>query len=95
MYIYIYIYIYTHTCCSVLQCVAVCGSALQCVAATHNQHASVPVVRCVAVYCSVPQCVVVCYSDTHPTCRCAYRRLPPTTSTFSAAKSGGTSGNLS
>ena len=50
-------------CCSVLQCVAVCGSMLRW--EYHLDAWEVHILRtqlCVAVYCSVLQCVVVCCS---------------------------------
>jgi len=53
-----------HSCCSVLQCVAVCCSVLQCVAVCcsvlHCVAVCYSVLQCVAVYCSVLQCVTVC-----------------------------------
>ena len=42
--------------CSVLQCVALCGSVWQCVAVCCSE------LHCVAVFCKVMQCVAVCCS---------------------------------
>jgi len=63
--------------CSLLQCLAVCGSVLQCVAVCccnvlqqyvalyrwrHHDDGGIVVLQCVAVCCSVLQCVAVCCS---------------------------------